>query len=66
MEFHLGDAKLFAHCSHHLSERSLHARTRLNLFSTFGHPDKHLDPLSAVGQRAVTDNPRKSQLEGRL
>ena len=66
MELHLGDAKLLAHCSHYLSKRPLHARARLNLFSTFGHPEKHPDPLSAVGQRVVTDNLRESQLAGRL
>ena len=55
VEFHLREPKLFSHGPHYVTKRPFHASTGLNLFSTFGHLPRHGAPLSAVGQRVVTD-----------
>ncbi len=67
MEFHLGETELLSHCPHDFTKRPLHASTRLNLFSTFGHLRTHGALPSVVGQRVVTDNLQEnSVLEARL
>ena len=56
VELHLRQPEFLSHRAHYFSKRSLHASTRLNLFSTFGHLKEHRALLSVVGQRVVTDN----------
>ncbi len=55
MEFHLREPKFLSHGPHYVTKRPFHASPGLNLFSTFGHLGRHGAPLSAVGQRVVTD-----------
>jgi hypothetical protein len=56
VEFHLRQPKLFSHRPHDFTKCPLHTSPGLNLFSTFGHLRTNGAPLSAVGQRALTDN----------
>ena len=56
MELHLRKPKTLSRGPHHFAKRPFHARTRMNLLSTLGHLEEHPGRLSAVGQRAVTDN----------
>lgn len=56
VELHLRKPKIFSGRPHYFAKRPFHARTRLNLLSTLGHLKEHPERLSAVDQRAVTDN----------
>jgi hypothetical protein len=62
VEFHLREPKLLSHGPHYFTKRPFHASTGLNLFSTLGHLHTHRAPLSAVGQRVVTDKLEENNL----
>jgi len=64
VEFHLREPQPFSHGPHYFTKRPFHASTGLNLFSTFGHLCTHGAPLSAVGQRVVTDKLEEKSLPG--
>jgi hypothetical protein len=57
MQFHLRYAALLSNCPHYFPKRLFYSRAGLKLLSTFGHLEENMvRRLSAIGQRAVTDN----------